>query len=80
MKTQAQLEKMAEEWIDKNICYGGLEYPLSGNTAKECTKSYLAGAQAMIKASKAAYDELQKKYDSLSAKYKSLNQAPHDGG
>jgi hypothetical protein len=33
----------AEKWVSKEICFGGLEYALSGKTAEECTRAFLAG-------------------------------------
>lgn len=42
--TKTEIEKAAEEYVTKEICYGGLEYSTFGKTSEECTKSFIAGA------------------------------------
>lgn len=44
--TKEQLQKDAEEWVDKNICFGGLEHSLSGYVFKENVASHIAGAES----------------------------------
>jgi len=47
-RLQKTMEEMAEKFVHAKICFGGLEYSLSGNTAKECRLAYLEGATKAV--------------------------------
>lgn len=41
-------DDLAKKFVDSEICFGSLEYPLSGKTNQECVKSFKAGFDAAI--------------------------------
>lgn len=43
---QEKRDREAEKYVTNDVCYGGLEYSLSGNVAKEHDKTFKAGWNA----------------------------------
>lgn len=54
-------EELAEEYVDKNICYGGLEYPRFSKTPTEHIKTFLAGFDAGVESRQTEVDEKDNK-------------------
>lgn len=42
------IEKAADKFVNNEICFGGLEYTLSGKTAEECRKSFIACSNLLL--------------------------------
>lgn len=49
MELSEEVRAKAEKFVASDICFGGLEYSLSGNIAEECERSYIAGYHQALK-------------------------------